>query len=72
MMGMWTIPSTLPLRKRRVSWVLVWKQMRRYIRKGVFSAAKVGRHYLIRRSDVAKFIEDCFSDQQPAGEKAGE
>jgi excisionase family DNA binding protein len=36
--------------------------MRRYIRNGLFTGAKIGRSYLLRESDVNKFLNDRFAD----------
>ena len=36
--------------------------MRRYIRTGVFTGAKIGRAYLIRESDIKKFVHDRFAE----------
>ncbi len=49
--------------------------MRRYIRRGLFSGAKVGRSYLLRESDIKKYLSDQFAEAdakrksaQPKGE----
>ncbi|MCU1327490.1 MAG: Helix-turn-helix domain [Bryobacterales bacterium] len=36
--------------------------MRRYIRSGLFTGAKIGRAYLIREADVKRFLADKFAE----------
>jgi excisionase family DNA binding protein len=42
--------------------------VRKYIRKGLMSAARIGKHYLILEDDLANLLKQLTFKKQPKGE----